>query len=41
MLRIVFYAFLLPILGMITGIKREVSKMPYMFSKSTNITKKI
>lgn len=36
-----FYAFLLPVPGMITGIKGEVSKMAYMFSKSTNITKKI
>lgn len=36
-----FYAFLLPVPGMITGIKRDVSKMACMFSKSTNITKNL
>lgn len=41
MLRIVFMHFLLPVPGMITGIKREVLEMTYMFSKSTNITEKV
>lgn len=41
MLKTVFYAFILPVPGMITELQREVSKMAPLFTKTTSIAAEI